>query len=102
MSDFSQGDIIKVEGYRDCFIIVSNNSFIRHTGAFHVCPVIKKCKEGPLHIKVKGRKGAAGVVVCEQIKLMDPSSRSCSPMDMVPYDMIMNISDAVQGMFEYD
>jgi mRNA interferase MazF len=41
-------------------------------------------------------------VVCEQIKLIDPGSRSCKRIDRLSYGQLMNISDALQGIFEYD
>ena len=98
MSRFRQGDIIKIEGYNNLFYIISKNSFIKATGVFHVCPVLSNIKEGPLHIKV----GDAGIVICEQIKLIDPSARTCNKVSDTEYADIMNISDAIQGIFEYD
>jgi mRNA interferase MazF len=38
---FSQGDIIKIHGYKGKFIIVSKNAFIKATNVFHVCPVFE-------------------------------------------------------------
>ena len=58
--------------------------------------------EGPVHIKVKGKSGESGIVICEQIKAIDPNARGCSRVDFLAYDDIMNVSDAVQGILEYD
>jgi mRNA interferase MazF len=102
MITFSQGDILKIDGYKYRFLIVSKNAFIKSTGVFHVCPIIRDLTDGPLHIKIKGKKNESGTALCEQIKMIDPSSRSCSIIDTIPYDSIMNISDAIQGIFEYD
>ena len=99
MQDFSQGDIIKINGFRSSFLIVSKNAFIRAVNMFHVCPLLQ---EGPLHIHVAGVDETEGVVICEQIKLIDPAARSCKRIDRLPYGMLMNISDALQGIFEYD
>ncbi len=102
MTGFSQGDIISISGYgKKAFLIVSKNAFIKSTGVFHICPIMN-IPNGPLHIDISGNKGIAGTVVCEQIKLIDPSARGCSKIDDIPYADIMNISDAIQGMFEYD
>lgn len=100
--DFSQGDIIKISGLEHKFIIVSKNAFIKATGVFHVCPVAERLSQGPLHIAIEGKNGVQGIVLCEQIKMIDPSARGCNKVDWVSYDAIMNISDAVQGIFEYD
>ena len=102
MIEFNQGDIIKINGFKERFIIVSKNAFIRKTNVFHVCPMIEKYPEGPLHIIIEGKEKTTGTVICEQLKLIDPLSRGCSRVDRVPYEMIMNVSDAIQGMFEYD
>lgn len=40
--------------------------------------------------------------VIGDLKLIDPQARGCTGVDCVPYDQIMNISDAIQGIFEYD
>ena len=103
MKEFSQGDIIKISGYKKrLFVIVSKNAFIRATGMFHVCPMIPNIPAGPLHILVTGKKTEIGTVICEQIKVIDPSVRSCNKVDLLVYEDIMNVSDAVQGIFEYD
>ena len=102
MQDFSQGDIIKIQGFSSPFLIISKNAFINSTRMFHVCPFLSLLTAGPLHIPAKGNNGTSGFAVCEQIKLIDPSSRPCSRIDRLPYPMLMDISDALQGIFEYD
>ena len=101
MKEFFQGDIIKISGYKNPFMIVSNNTFIRSTGMFHVCPLLN-VGEGPLHIYLKGKNETGGTVCCEQIKLTDPAVRACTKIDRISYEQIMNVSDALQGIFEYD
>ena len=102
MMNFSQGDIIKISNLKDAMLVVSKNEFIKKTGVFHVCPLLENYAEGPLHIKVRGVKATSGTAICEQLKLIDPSARNCKRIDRVPYHMIMNVSDAIQGIFEYD
>ena len=74
MTEFSQGDIIKIRGFDNPFLIVSNNAFIRATNIFHVCPVLQIDK-GALHIELTGKNGTKGVAVCEQIKLIDGTQK---------------------------
>lgn len=102
MFDFCQGDIVKISGFQCKFLIISKNAFIEKTNVIHVCPLLEHHPAGPLHIYVEGKQQTSGVVICEQIKLIDPSVRICSKVDRIPYDNIMNISDAIQGIFEYD
>ncbi|MBO4289469.1 MAG: hypothetical protein J5865_05130 [Lachnospiraceae bacterium] len=102
MTELFQGDLIRIAGFKSLFMVVSRNSFIRATGLFHVCPLLQGVPEGALHIAVTGRQKTSGTVICEQIKLIDPQVRDCTRIDSLPHDMIMNISDALQGMLEYD
>ncbi len=102
MKDFFQGDIIKIIGYSNEFLIVSNNAFVKAVKGFHICPVIKNLKEGPTHIKIEGIQGTKGTVVCEQIKFIDYTVRNCSRIDRITYGDIMTVSDVLQGIFEYD
>ena len=103
MKEFRQGDIIKISGFsKQLFVVVSKNAFIRATGIFHVCPLFSGVDEGPVHIKVKGKTGEFGTVICEQIKALDTNARGCNRVDYLAYEDIMNVSDTVQGIFEYD
>ena len=102
MNDFSQGDIVKIVGFRSSFLVVSKNAFIRAAHMFHVCPLLSNATEGPLHIRAVGVEGTEGFVICEQIKLIDPDARGCRRIDQLSYGNLMNISDALQGIFEYD
>ena len=102
MTDFSQGDIIKINGFKNLFVIVSKDAYIRATKTFHVCPVLEKVDEGPLRIFVEGIKHRKGIVICEQMKLIDPDARGCMRVDRLDYGTLMNVSDALQGIFEYD
>ena len=100
--DFSQGDILRIGTYKNLFLIVSSNAFIRATGVFHVCPMLESVPAGPLHIRIRGTAGTEGTAICEQLKLIDPVIRRCARKDRIPYAQMMNISDAIQGVFEYD
>ncbi len=103
MIDLYQGDIIKIGGFgKTLFFIISKNAFIKHTGAFHVCPFLSDVNAGPVHIRVKGNEGKEGTVICEQIKFIDPAIRACTRVDHVSYSDIMEVSDTIQGIFEYD
>ena len=103
MNDFFQGDIIKITGFKkQLFVIVSKNAFIKATGIFHVCPLLPDVQANPIHIKLSGKKGEAGTVICEQIKAIDPKVRGCNRVDRLAYEDLMNVSDTVQGIFECD
>ena len=103
MNEFYQGDIIKISGFKkQLFVIVSKNAFIKATGIFHVCPIFPAVPAGPIHIQICGKKCESGTVICEQIKAIDPKARGCNRVDLLAYEDIMNVSDVIQGIFEYD
>ena len=103
MTELSQGDVVKISGFRNRFLVVSKNSFIKSTGMFHVCPIIPGAAPGPVHIAVTLLKSEKqDTVVCEQIKLIDPNERGIGSVDRISYADKMEVSDTIQGMFEYD
>ena len=99
MTAIEQGDLLKVEGIAHPVIVVSNNYF-NQSGKAIVCPIMKKAVPGPLHIELKDSP-VEGFVLCEQVRYLDLASRRYSKMTQSHYFDIMDISDAVVGMFEY-
>ena len=99
MTAIEQGDLLKVEGIAHPVIVVSNNYF-NESGKAIVCPIMKKAVPGPLHIELKDSP-VEGFVLCEQVRYLDLASRRYSKMTQSHYFDIMDISDAVVGMFEY-
>ena len=99
MTAIEQGDLLKVEGIQHPVIVVSNNYF-NQSGKAIVCPILKKAVPGPLHIELKDSP-VEGFVLCEQVRYLDLASRRFSKMTQTHYFDIMDISDAVVGIFEY-
>ncbi len=94
-----QGDLLKISGIKYPVIVVSNDFFNR-SGKVIVCPILRDAMEGPLHIRLKDSE-IEGVVLCEQVKYVDLSSRHVSKLSTSHYFDTMDISDAVIGMFDY-
>lgn len=94
-----QGDVLKIEGIPHPVMVVSNNYFNK-SGKAIVCPILKSAAPGPLHIHVTA-ENYDGYVLCEQVRYMDLSARSYSKMLSSHLFDIMDIADAVVGMFEY-
>lgn len=99
MAAFGQGDILKVSGISFPLIVVSNDLF-NSSGKAVVCPIVKKAAEGPLHIRLSDSP-VEGYVLCEQVRYLDLSSRHFSSLSDSHYFDIINISDAVMGIFDY-
>lgn len=99
MSGIRQGALLKVEGIQHPVIVVSNN-FFNQSGKAIVCPILKKTAEGPLHIALKDST-VSGYVLCEQVRYVDLAARRFSMLSQTHYFDIMDITDAVMGMFDY-
>lgn len=99
MSGVEQGALLKVEGFAHPVIVVSNN-FFNQSGKAIVCPILKKAVEGPLHIELKD-SNVSGYVLCEQVRYVDLSARRFTRLSETHYFDIMDISDAVMGIFDY-
>lgn len=99
MTKVEQDDLLKVSGFAYPVIVVSND-FFNETGKAIVCPIMKNAVEGPLHIKLRDCT-VEGYVLCEQVRYVDLAARHFSKMTATHYFDIMDISDAVMGMFDY-
>lgn len=99
MRTVEQGDLLKIEGIVHPVMVVSNN-FFNQSGRAIVCPVIKKAVPGPLHIEVQSA-AEEGFVLCEQVRYIDLSARRFVKLSEAHYYDVMDIADAVAGMFEY-
>ncbi len=99
MANVEQGDLLKVQGFAYPVIVVSNDFFNR-SGRAVVCPILKNAAEGPLHIRMKDSQ-AEGYVICEQMRYVDLTARRFSKLAETHYFDIMDISDAVMGIFDY-
>ena len=94
-----QGDMLRVGGINYPVIVVSNNFFNQY-GKVIACPIVKNAIEGPLHIKLKD-SSVEGIVLCEQVKYLDLKARHYSKLTSTHYFDIMDISDAVMAIFDY-
>ena len=99
MARFEQGDLLKIDGIQQPVIVVSNDVF-NQSGKAIVCPIVQSAQEGPLHIKLKD-SSVQGVVLCEQVRYLDLAARRFHKLTATHYFDIMDISDAVVSMIEY-
>lgn len=98
MASVEQGDLLRVGGIRWPVIVVSNDYF-NASGKAVVCPIVPDAVEGPLHIPLRDC-AVEGVVLCEQMRYVDLGARHYSKLSATHYFDIMDISDAVMGIFD--
>ena len=94
-----QGDIISIEGKKGCYLVVSKN-FFNQTEQAVLCPIVQDTFLDPLHIRVN-TDVISGIVMCEQLRLVDLRYRGFKKIDRISYSDIMNLTDAIQGIFDY-
>lgn len=94
-----QGDVIRVENMKNLVLVVSKD-FFNASEMVIGCPVFSKGEEGALHINVH-MKEEVFCVYCEQMKLLDLRFRGFSKVGSIKMEDIINITDAIQSIFDY-
>jgi len=100
MNEIAQGDILSVERINTPILVVSKTYFNR-TEQIIACPVLKNASEDPLHIPIIARDMQGGIVLCEQMKLLDLRVRGYKKLTELKIEDVMNITDAIQSIFDY-
>ncbi len=99
MFTISQGDILKVEKLSFPVLVVSKDFFNRSEQII-ACPIQDRAAADPLHIPVVW-SDTDGIVLCEQMKLLDLRIRGYKKAGELKTESIMDIADAVQSIFDY-
>lgn len=99
MEVLHQGDILKIEKIKPPVLVVSKG-FFNTSGEIIGCPIINNSMPGPLHIWMSTEENE-GYIQCEKLALLDLSIRGYKKVDCLPIPQMINVSDAIQGIFEY-
>ena len=94
-----QGDILKIERIKNPVLVVSKN-FFNKTGMIIGCPLYNIGTPSTLHLSVV-TDGFQGIVHCEKLNLFDLTLRGHSRICSIRPEDIINIADAIQGIFDY-
>lgn len=97
--EIHQGDILKVEKIMQPVLVLSKD-FFNTSGEIIGCPIYQKSTLSPLHILVSAEE-MEGYVECEKLKLLDLKARGYMKVDRISVGDLINITDAVQSIFEY-
>ncbi len=95
----SQGDILKIENIQKSVLVVSKNTFNK-SGKIIGCPINTDSTASALHIEVQTEK-TNGYVYCENMTLLDMTIRRYSIKDHIHMPDIIDITDAIQSIFDY-
>ena len=99
MEHLHQGDILKIEKIKHPVLIASKD-FFNTSGEIIGCPIINNSIPGPLHIWMS-TENIEGYIQCEKLALLDLSIRGYKKTDRLPASEMINVSDAIQSIFEY-
>ena len=99
MEGLHQGDILKIEKIKHP-VLVASKDFFNTSGEIIGCPIIDNSRPGPLHIWMS-TENAEGYIQCEKLALLDLSVRGYKKIDRLPLPEIINVTDAIQSIFEY-
>ena len=94
-----QGDILKIEKIKHP-VFVASKDFFNTSGEIIGCPIITNSIPGPLHIWMATEENQ-GYIQCEKLALLDLSIRGYKKVDRLSISEMINVSDAIQGIFEY-
>jgi mRNA interferase MazF len=106
---FEQGDIVYLNfdpqagheqrGRRPA-LVVSNNLYNRVSSLTMVCPITHTDREHPFHVKLDSRTKTAGVILCDQCRMLDLNSRQATFVEKAPDDLLAEAVDLIQGFIE--
>ena len=102
----SQGDIIKFDfnptigheqaGYKPA-VVISNETFNRHTNLLIVLPITNSDNEFPLHVPLDSRTKTNGFILCEHPKSIDKTARKIKHIEALPEDIFKKVISIVQA-----
>ena len=99
MMKVKQGDVLKVPSIQYPVVVVSKN-FFNESGLVMACPILPESVGGPLRIKCESNR-TPGYVYCDQVRSVDLNKRRFTKIDALSYDELIDIVDAIQGIFDY-
>lgn len=74
--------------------------FFNQSGEIIGCPILGESTESPLHIYVEMDENK-GYIQCEQMKMLDLRVRGYKIIDRVKMADVINVTDAIQSIFDY-
>lgn len=106
---FEQGDIVYLDfdpqagheqkGRRPA-LVVSNNLFNRFSSLTMVCPITHTDKNHPFHVRLDARTRTDGVILCDQARMLDLTSRHAAFEEKAPDDITAEAVDIIVAAIE--
>lgn len=77
-------------------IILSNAIINEHNSLILVCPITNTDRGNPLHIKLDDRTVTTGVIMCDQVRMLDIKSRHAKFKEKCPKDIWKEACDLIK------
>ena len=94
-----QGDILWLEK-EEQYVLMLGREFFNQSGMSVVCPLRENAEPDALHIGISSDE-YNGTALLEHLRSLDLQARHYMKISVIPYEQIQDISDAVQGIFDY-
>lgn len=81
-------------------LIISSSDFQFATGnkLAMVCPITNTARSNLLHVKLDKQSKTTGFVMCEQVKVLDITTRNCEIIERIPTSILIKVLDRVQAI----
>ena len=106
---FEQGDIVYMDfdpqmgheqkGHRPA-LVVSNDLFNRVNSLTMVCPITHTDRGSPFHVRLDDRTKTDGVVMCDQVRMLDINSSRAAFEEKAPNDILAEAIDIIRAIIE--
>jgi mRNA interferase MazF len=106
---FEQGDIVYMDfdpqagheqrGRRPA-LVISNDLFNRVNSLTMVCPITHTDRGSPFYIHLDSRTKTDGVVMCDQVRMLDLNSRKAAFEEKTPDDILAEAIDIIRAIIE--
>lgn len=99
MRKAEQGDVLEIPSVQYPVVVVSKN-FFNESGLVMACPILPETVRSPLRIRCESIR-TPGYVYCDQVRSVDLNKRRFTKIDVLSYYELIDIADAIQGIFDY-
>lgn len=94
-----QGDILWLEKEKQ-YVLVLSRDFFNQSGMSVVCPLRDRADPDALHIRIHSDI-YTGTALIEHLRSLDLQAVNYRKISGISYEQIRDISDAVQGIFDF-
>ena len=102
-----RGDILKLQlspssgsqqtGFRPV-IVISPEAYNQTSGLILICPITSKVKGWSFEVKLPSNMQTYGVILCDQLRIVDPLARKASFVESVSEELIAEIAAKIKPL----